>query len=128
MKRPILFVFLMLVLPATVFAQVSASVVGTVTDQTGALIPGAEVTSTNVNTGITTLRVSNETGSYSFASLQAGDYTVSASLPGFQTQTFEITLSQNQQVRLNFELGVAAVGTAVEVVSDADALLATTSA
>ena len=128
MKRPILFVFLMLVLPATVFAQVNASVVGTVTDQTGALIPGAEVTSTNVNTGITTLRVSNETGSYSFASLQAGDYTVSASLPGFQTQTFEITLSQNQQVRLNFELGVAAVGTAVEVVSDADALLATTSA
>ena len=128
MKRPTLFLFLMLVLPATVFAQVSASVVGTVTDQTGALIPGAEVTATNVNTGISTLRVSNETGSYSFPSLQAGSYTVSASLPGFQTQTFEITLSQGQQIRINFDLQVAAVGQAVEVVADADALLATTTA
>ena len=129
MKRPILFVFLMLVLPATVFAQVSASVVGTVTDQTGALIPGAEVTSTNINTGIVNLSVSNETGSYNFASLQAGAYTVSASLPGFQTQTFEnVTLSQGQQIRINFSLQVAAVGQAVEVVADADALLATTTA
>ncbi len=129
MKRSILFVFLMLVLPATVFAQVNASVVGTVTDQTGALIPGAEVTSTNINTGIVNLSVSNETGSYNFASLQAGAYTVSASLPGFQTQTFEnVTLSQGQQIRINFSLQVAAVGQAVEVVADADALLATTTA
>ena len=129
MKRPILFLFLMLVLPATVFAQVSGSIVGTVTDQTGALIPGAEVTATNVNTGIVNLSVSNETGSYNFASLQAGAYTVSGSLPGFQTQTFEnVTLSQAQQIRINFSLQVAAVGQAVEVVADADALLATTTA
>ena len=110
------------------FAQVSASILGTVTDQTGALIPGAEVLATNVNTGIETLRVTNETGSYNIPSVQAGTYTVSASLPGFQTQTQGITLSQGIQVRLNFDLAVGAVGTVVEVVADADALLATTTA
>jgi len=110
------------------FAQVSASILGTVTDQTGALIPGAEVTATNVNTGIETLRVSNETGSYNIPSVQAGTYTVTASLPGFQTQSQGITLSQNQQVRLNFSLSVGAVGTVVEVIADADALMATTTA
>jgi hypothetical protein len=95
----------------------------------GALIPGAEVTATNVNTGIVTVQISNETGGYLFASLQPGAYRVSAVLPGFRPQTYQnVQLSQGQQIRLNFKLEVAALGTAIEVITDADTILATTSA
>ena len=116
-------------LATSAFAQVSANVSGTVTDATGALIPGAEVTATNTNTGIVSTRLSNETGTYTVPSLQPGAYRISAALPGFQTETFDnVQLSQGQEIRLNFTLQVGALATAVEVVSDADTVLATTSA
>src|SRR3989442_1367222 len=100
MKRFILAAVLFyLSLPASAFAQVNATVGGTVSDASGALIPGVDVRASNVNTGIATSRLTNETGSYEFPSLQPGVYTVSAVLPGFQTQTFSnVQLSQGQQV------------------------------
>jgi hypothetical protein len=129
MKRFVLAVVLFhLVLPA-VFAQVNATVGGSVSDASGALIPGVDVRATNINTGIGTSKVTNEAGSYDFPSLQPGVYTVTAVLPGFQTQTFNnVQLSQGQQVRLNFTLRVGNVATEVEVVVEADTLLATTAA
>jgi len=129
-QRPVLVAILALLLPMTAaFGQVNATVAGTVADATGALIPGVEVTATNVNTGIVTSSVTNETGSYNFASLQPGTYKVSAALASFKTQTYDnVLLSQGQQVRLNFNLEVAAVGDTVEVTTSADATLATTSA
>ncbi len=102
---------------------------GTVADVAGALIPGAEVTATNDATGIVTTVVSNETGVYQFASLQPGTYTVTATLPGFQTQTYkQVALGISQQVRLNFQLQVGAQAQSVEVTVAADTLIATTSA
>src|SRR3989442_625171 len=110
------------------FAQINAIVGGTVADASGALIPGVEVSARNVATGIVTTRITNESGNYDFASLQPGSYTVSASLSGFQTATYNnVQLSQSQQVRLNFTLQVGTVAQAVEVVSEANTLLATTS-
>jgi len=120
-------IVLLLGLAPNAMAQ-NAQAIGTVTDATGALIPGAEVTATNVNTGIAALQVSGETGSYAFQALQPGAYSVVASLPGFSDATIEVNLSANQTFRYNFELQVGTVATAVEVVSDADALLATTGA
>jgi hypothetical protein len=112
-----------------VFAQVNASVTGTVIDPSGALIPGVEVSATNVNTGIVNTSLTNEAGSYQLPSLQPGTYKVTASLPGFQTQTYEnVQLSQSQQVRLNFQLKVAGQAQAVEVTVSADTVLATTTA
>ena len=109
------------------FAQVNAVVGGIVSDASGALIPGAEVTARNIATGIVTSRVTNEAGNYDFASLQPGTYTVSAALSGFQTATFNnVQLSQGQQVRLNVTLQVGTVAQAVEVVAEANTLLATT--
>src|SRR5688572_3474819 len=129
MKETIFIGVMVALLSVTTFAQVNATVGGTVSDGTGALIPGVEVTATNVNTGIATVQITNETGTYQFASLQPGVYQVSAALAAFQTQTYQnVTLSQGQQIRLNFTLQVAAVGQSVEVVSDADVSLATTSA
>ena len=110
------------------FAQINAVVGGTVADASGALIPGVEVSARNVATGIVTTRITNESGNYDFASLQPGSYTVSASLSGFQTATYNnVQLSQGQQVRLNFSLQVGTVAQAVEVVAEANTLLATTS-
>jgi len=105
------------VLSTYTFAQTSnATLGGTVSDATGALIPGVTITATNTGTGIVTTVLSNEAGAYQFASLQTGAYTVTAELPGFQTQTRSgVALGVSQQVRLNFTLNVAGVGTAVEV-------------
>src|SRR5262245_26993394 len=125
-----LFIALVLTLalaPIDNLAQVNAVVGGTVADASGALIPGVEVTAKNTATGIVTTRITNESGNYDFASLQPGAYTVSASLSGFQTATYNnVQLSQAQQVRLNFNLQVGTVAQAVEVVAEANTLLATT--
>src|SRR6516165_12569076 len=69
------------------FAQSpNATLGGTVSDETKALIPGVMVTATNTGTGIVSTAITNETGAYNFPSLQSGQYKVSAELTGFQTQ------------------------------------------
>ena len=78
---------LCLVLSAYTFGQTSnATLGGTVSDSTGALIPGVAITATNIATGIVNTVLTNEAGAYQFASLQTGTYKVSAELSGFQTQ------------------------------------------
>jgi hypothetical protein len=123
-------VLLCLFLSTSAFAQSSnATLGGTVSDSTGALIPGVTVTATNVATGIVTTVITNEAGAYQFASLQTGTYTISTELPGFQTQTYNnVILGVSQQVRLNFTLQVGTVAQAVEVIAAADTAIATTSA
>jgi hypothetical protein len=129
LKKHILTGALTMLFSVAAFAQTNATVGGTVNDAGGAVIPGVEVTGTNVNTGIVSNQITNETGTYNFASLQPGTYTFSASLPGFQMQSFEnILLSQGQQVRLNFTLQVAGNTQTVEVVTAANVILATTTA
>src|SRR5438876_1714355 len=120
----------LLVLATYTFAQTSnATLGGTVSDATGALIPGVTITATNIGTGIVNTVVSNESGAYNFAALQTGNYKVSAELPGFQIQSYNnVTLGVSQQVRLNFTLQVASQTQAVEVTVAADTLLATSSA
>src|SRR5438552_11901399 len=83
-------VLLLCVVSSTlVFAQTSnASLGGTVSDASGALIPGVTVTATNTGTGIVTTVLSNETGTYQFPPLQPGTYKASAELAGFRTQTY----------------------------------------
>src|SRR5438132_7432792 len=117
------------ILSLNAFAQsTNATLGGTVTDSSKALIPGVTITATNTQTGIVNSAVTNESGTYQFASLQPGVYKVSAELPGFQTQSYnDITLGVAQQLRLNFTLQVGTVATAVEVSVAADTLLATSS-
>src|SRR5437016_8048663 len=120
---------LLLILSTHAIAQTSnATVGGTVSDATGALIPGVSVTATNIATGIVTTVLTNEAGAYQFASLQTGTYKVVAELSGFQTQTYNnVTLGISQQVRLNFTLQVGSVAQAVEVTVAADTAIATSS-
>ena len=67
------------------FAQVdiSALLAGTVTDESGAIVPGATLTAHNVQTGVDTRLTSNSDGNYRFVSLPAGSYTITCSMDGF---------------------------------------------
>ena len=122
-------VFSCVLLPALTFTQSSNSTVsGSVSDASGALIPGVTITATNTQTGIVTTVLSNESGVYNFASLQPGVYSLSAELPGFQTRTYSaVQLGLSQQIRLNFTLQVGGVAQSVEVTVAADTLLAASS-
>ena len=91
---------MVLCLTGSAFAQSgNATVSGTVTDASAALIPGVTIRATNTQTGVVTTLVSNESGAYSFASLQPGNYRVSAELPGFQTQAdWKMTLIETRSM------------------------------
>ena len=129
MKRILLtaLLFCFLFAGANAFAQ-SGSISGTVADDSGALIPGVTVTATNPQTGVMTTVVSNESGAYTFASLQPGTYKLTAELPGFQTGAYDnVTLGTAERLRFNFALKVGGVAQSVEVSVDAQSLLTTTS-
>jgi hypothetical protein len=106
----------------------SARLSGTVNDATGAVLPGVEVKATNNVTGVESTTLTNDAGTYNFASLLPGTYTVNASLPSFQTQTLkDVQLGNAAQVRLNFALQVGGVSTNVEVSVAASQLLESSS-
>src|SRR5207245_9469083 len=74
-------VFLVIVLSTHTFAQTSnATLGGTVSDASGALIPGVTITSTNPGTGIVTTVLSHEAGAYQLPSLHRGTSTVTQAL------------------------------------------------
>src|SRR3984893_10904308 len=106
----------------------NGTISGSIADASGAVVPGVTVTATNGATGVVTTVLSNDAGVYNFASLQPGTYKVSATLPGFRTQTFnDVQLGNAGQLRLNVTLEVAAAAQAVEVTVEAGNLITTTS-
>src|SRR4029078_11381639 len=88
------------------FAQVgvNATLSGTVSDPSGALVPGVSIAASNTATGVVSAGLTNEAGTYRYPSLQPGIYEVKASLPGFQSQTFRLTLGTAAQIRPNLKL------------------------
>ena len=100
---------------ARTFAQENATLGGTVTDPTGAFIPGAEVTATNVITGIAATDVTDANGEYVFT-LQPGIYTITTEVPGFQTGIeSNVALGAGQQILRNFMLEIGVVATTITV-------------
>jgi hypothetical protein len=67
--------------------DISASLVGTVTDENGAVVPGAVLVARDAETGVASRATSNETGFYQFVSLAAGNYTVTCTMRGFKSFT-----------------------------------------
>src|SRR5436309_11247959 len=65
----------------------NGSIGGTIEDATQSLLSGVMVTATNVNTGVASTSLTNETGVYNFSNLPPGQYKVTAELPSFQTET-----------------------------------------
>ena len=103
-----------------VWAQSTAQVSGTVSDQSGAVLPGVEVTLTQTDTGLTRSAVTNETGSYVMPNLPIGPYKLGAALPGFSTFARSgIVLTVGANPVINVSLSVGQVSETVEVQADA---------
>ncbi len=106
-----------------------ASINGTVTDPSGAIIAGAQVTAKNLETGqIATVTTGSE-GHYSIPFLALGRYEMSCTQAGFTTETQTgITLSADQSASVNFSLKPGQVSTSVEVQAEAVELETTSGA
>src|SRR5436189_4879354 len=85
-RRPAVIALLGLIFlgPASVFAQQeAATIIGEVRDPSGAVIPNAAVTITNVDTNISIAVVTNDRGSYTVPNLRPGNYSLTAEAAGF---------------------------------------------
>jgi len=100
-------------------AQVdTGSILGTVTDASGAAISGAKVTLTNQGTGAALSTTTGADGVYKFTPLKIGSYKLTASYQGFETVTqTNITVDVGADVVINFNLKPGSVTQSVEVVS-----------
>jgi Carboxypeptidase regulatory-like domain/TonB-dependent Receptor Plug Domain len=101
----------------TAFSQ-NAQLAGSVSDASNALIPGVTIIATNNATGVATTTITNDSGAYTFPSLQPGVYKLSAELPGFQTSTVTNLELGPIAVRQNFQLKVGTAATSVEVTGE----------
>lgn len=117
MKRVCFLLICFAVFPVLAFAQFdAATVVGTVRDTTGAVVAGAAITLTSLDTGLTAKTVTDDYGNYVFPSVRIGTYELKAEREGFTTASSgEIRLSVNTKQRVDLQLGVAQISTAVEV-------------
>ena len=115
---------LALALPAASLAQDNGLIRGTVTDNTGAVIPGATVTlESDAIIGGTRSGVTNESGVFRFPALPPGDYTAEVSLSGFDTVRFEgVRVGQNTTATLDASLSLSGVQEVVQVVAEAPLL------
>src|SRR5271163_4984825 len=86
-SRFILLMICVVLYCGTASAQFSSAISGTVTDNTGAIVPGAKVELTNESTGVTSTTESNADGDYRFSALGPGSYQVAGSLTGFASFT-----------------------------------------
>src|SRR5579862_9345983 len=102
------------------WAQATAQISGTVRDQSGAVLPGVEVTAIQTNTDIRRSTVTNETGSYVLPDLAIGPYRLEAALPGFRTYAQSgVVLQVNSAPVVNPVLEVGQVAEQVEVQANA---------
>ncbi|MBZ5645322.1 MAG: TonB-dependent receptor [Acidobacteriia bacterium] len=103
------------------YSQVTgATLAGTVTDASGAVIAGAAVSVKNTATGVSRDTTSDSAGLYTFPNLTAGDYEVRVAAKGFSTaQQSNVSLAVGQQQQLNFSLKVGESATTVEVTGSA---------
>ncbi|SEB70142.1 Carboxypeptidase regulatory-like domain-containing protein [Terriglobus roseus] len=108
---------------------ITAGVNGTVTDASGAVIPNAKVTATNVGTNVSITQTTTKDGVYVIRNLQVGDYKLTVESAGFATQTLgPFTLETGQEAKLDSKLGVEGSNTNIQVSSDVAPLLNTENA
>ncbi|MCB1022023.1 MAG: TonB-dependent receptor [Acidobacteria bacterium] len=115
---------LAILLTAPMHAQLLQGVIeGNVTDSSGAGIPGAQVSATNEQTGLTRNTETNEVGSYSFPTVNVGTFTIKITMEGFQTSVETgVNVRPNAVTRVDMALQVGQVSETVTVESTAAVL------
>ena len=114
---------------SNIYGQTSAATIaGTVTDPTGAVVPNAKVTLTNEANGFVRTTTTNGTGYYSAPALEVGQYDIQVEAPGFKTYEQKgITLNVSTMVRTDVKLQLGTVGQSVTVEANALQVQADTS-
>ena len=121
---PLLTVLVIAVLAAPHSYAQSSGLSGVVTDETGGVLPGAEITVLNEANGLQRTILSNDEGLYVFTQLPPGTYTLSATQPGFQSVTVEgvrLLVNTNVELPLIFDT-VTALTQAITVAASANQL------
>jgi hypothetical protein len=96
-------------------AQETADIVGTVTDTSGAVLPGATVTLTNTGTNVSQAAPTGASGDYVFNLLQVGSYSVKVELKGFKTFSAPVTIAAGDRARVDAKMQVGDITQTVEV-------------
>ncbi len=105
---------------------ISGNIVGTVVDSTGAAVAGADITVTNIGTGVAAIATSNSTGEYRFNNLPVGTYKVMVKAAGFRVVTEQVEIQLNQTGTANVVLSPGAASETIEVSGTAPILDTTT--
>ncbi len=96
-----------------------ATLLGTITDQSGAALPGITVTATETRTNVSYDTVTNATGNYTFPNIPEGVYNVKAALEGFKTTVREnVRVAPNTSVRIDLALEVGGLEETVTVTGE----------
>lgn len=105
----------------TAWSQLSSgSILGTVSDSSGAVIPGVSIRISNPAVGLNREAVSNESGNYRVDQLPIGTYTVEAELPGFKKEIHQsVKVDIDQRIRMDFVMQPGQVSEVIEVTSAA---------
>jgi hypothetical protein len=107
-------------LPLAMAQNISSTILGLVTDSSGAAVSGVQLTVTNEGTGISFKTRADNSGAYSVPNLQPGTYTVAAANTGFQTtRTTGVQLLASQQLRVNLQLKVGEMQQTISVTAEA---------
>ena len=106
---------------------IDGSVVGTVTDSSGAAVVGAEVTATNMGTGVVATGKTNESGGYRFDHLTVGTYRINAKMTGFKSISEQVDVQLNLTATRNLTLQPGAASETVEVSGTPPSIDTTTS-
>ena len=111
-------------LPSTIWAQaVYGTIVGTITDQTGAAVPGAKITITDTGRNVTNNVSSNDSGNFTQRFLIVGRYRVRVEAQGFKAyQQDNIAVSVDSETRIDIKLEVGDVTQTLEVTAEAGIL------
>lgn len=119
MRIPLAFVLGLLFSVTITSAQTfRGGIQGTVLDQAGAAVPGATITVTSPDTGLSRNVQTDANGNYFFSELPLGQYDVAAALQGFSTQTQRrVEVGASASVRVDFELRPGGVQESVEVIA-----------
>jgi hypothetical protein len=122
-----LLLLVLFIIPSTLLAQGLGSIVGTVTDPSGAVIPSAQVKATESGTGVSRSAVTDAQGYFVLSALRPADYTITIEAKGFRTAHLNsITLLANQTLTANAKIEVGQATEIIDVTENATQVDTTT--